>query len=436
MRNKLKFLIKNSLDKKVKTKWFKIVNILLLVLIVGIINLNSIIKSFGGDFDEKSYIYVNGDDVSYEIFKTNFDSYIASAGVSNYEVKKVDDIEEIKIAIKEDKNDNVIVDITNNNHLITGDIISYETIDTITYQVIEASLTSAKTTIYLASSDLTNEEKEALLMPISINRVFLSDSIDEYAEAKETLGSILIPLFIVPFFMLIILLVQNIGADINEEKSTRGMEIIISSVPPRTHFFSKIIGSSLFVTIQGLLFFVYAGIGLLIKNITGGETSSTVSSSISGIMDVLKSYGVMDNLIPAIIIIVLLFLISFVAYSLMAGILASMTTSIEDYQQLQSPIMIICVLGYYLAIMASVFEGSIFIKVASFLPFISTMLAPIMFILGQISLMELFISFLIMGGTVFILFRYGLRIYKIGILNYSSKDLWKKMFKSIKTKEV
>lgn len=436
MRNKLKFLIKNSLDKKVKTKWFKIVNILLLVLIVGIINLNSIIKSFGGDFDEKSYIYVNGDDVSYEIFKTNFDSYIASAGVSNYEVKKVDDIEEIKIAIKEDKNDNVIVDITNNNHLITGDIISYETIDTITYQVIEASLTSAKTTIYLASSDLTNEEKEALLMPISINRVFLSDSIDEYTEAKETLGSILIPLFIVPFFMLIILLVQNIGADINEEKSTRGMEIIISSVPPRTHFFSKIIGSSLFVTIQGLLFFVYAGIGLLIKNITGGETSSTVSSSISGIMDVLKSYGVMDNLIPAIIIIVLLFLISFVAYSLMAGILASMTTSIEDYQQLQSPIMIICVLGYYLAIMASVFEGSIFIKVASFLPFISTMLAPIMFILGQISLMELFISFLIMGGTVFILFRYGLRIYKIGILNYSSKDLWKKMFKSIKTKEV
>jgi hypothetical protein len=56
MRSKIKYLIKACLDKKIKTKWFKITNVILIVLIVGIINLNSIVKYFGGDFDKTNTI--------------------------------------------------------------------------------------------------------------------------------------------------------------------------------------------------------------------------------------------------------------------------------------------------------------------------------------------------------------------------------------------
>ena len=45
--------------------------------------------------------------------------------------------------------------------------------------------------------------------------------------------------FILPFCMLIVLLVQLIGGEINEEKTTRSMEVIISNVPPKVHFFSQ-----------------------------------------------------------------------------------------------------------------------------------------------------------------------------------------------------
>jgi ABC-2 type transport system permease protein len=130
--------------------------------------------------------------------------------------------------------------------------------------------------------------------------------------------------------MLIIMLIQFIGADINEEKTTRGMEIIISSVPPKVHFFSKIIGSTLFVLLQGGLFLVYFGTGLLVKRALGGSYSAGTSETLHNVIEVIKSYGVLDNIVPAIIVIVLLFLVSFIAYSLLAGILASMTTSIED----------------------------------------------------------------------------------------------------------
>ena len=44
MRNKLGFLIGISLKKKVKSKWFLIANIVIALLVVGIINIDSIIK--------------------------------------------------------------------------------------------------------------------------------------------------------------------------------------------------------------------------------------------------------------------------------------------------------------------------------------------------------------------------------------------------------
>ena len=48
------------------------------------------------------------------------------------------------------------------------------------------------------------------------------------------------PSLILPFFMLTIFLVQMIGAEVNDEKTTRGMEIIISNVSPKTHFLQKL----------------------------------------------------------------------------------------------------------------------------------------------------------------------------------------------------
>lgn len=111
-----------------------------------------------------------------------------------------------------------------------------------------------------------------------------------------------------------------------------------------------------------------------------------------------------------------------------------MTTSTEDFQQLQTPLMIILMLGYYIGIMASAFKGSLFIKVISYIPFLSSMVAPITYILGETSLVDLGISALVLFISCIVLFKYGIRVYKVGILNYSSKDLWKKVFKSLKVK--
>ena len=94
-------------------------------------------------------------------------------------------------------------------------------------------------------------------------------------------------------------------------------------------------------------------------------------------------------------------------------------------------ISIIFGIGFYLAMSANLFEGSIFIRVVSYIPLISAILSPSLLILGQIGIVDIIISIALMIVTIFVLIKYGLRIYKVGILNYSSSGLWKKMFKAL-----
>ena len=90
-----------------------------------------------------------------------------------------------------------------------------------------------------------------------------------------------------------------------------------------------------------------------------------------------------------------------------------MTTSIEDYQQLQTPLMLIMMVGYYVALMAAVFEGSLFIKIMAYIPMISFLVAPSIYLLGQMSILGLIVSTLISSVFLIFIYKTGLKIYTI-----------------------
>ena len=109
-----------------------------------------------------------------------------------------------------------------------------------------------------------------------------------------------------------------------------------------------------------------------------------------------------------------------------------MTTNTEDFQQLQTPIMLISLLGYYLAIIAGGFKGSLIINILGYVPFISAILSPSLLVMGEFTVIDVLISMGLMIIVIYLLIKYGLKIYKVGILNYSSDKLWRKMFKALK----
>ena len=103
MKNKLKFLTKQSLDKKIKTKWFKGVNILLLVLFVLIMNIDRVIAVFGGDFENQITVYVKDEVNIYESFAPVFEEVASSLGeAKNFKLEETEEnIESLKNSLEE-----------------------------------------------------------------------------------------------------------------------------------------------------------------------------------------------------------------------------------------------------------------------------------------------------------------------------------------------
>ena len=436
MRNKLNFLVGISLKRKIKSKWFLVANIIIALVVIALINIDAIIGFFGGDFNNKQTIYIIDNANVYTNFKENL---IASTSAldngTDYEILKSDkSLEELKKIYDNESEKAWIIEFNNDpTDVLKTTLISKDFIETVDYQLVYNAINNTKTMKAIEELQLSSEEINKLYSQATVERVIIDESKDAAAETSETLLTSIFPILIMPFFILTIFLVQMIGSEVNDEKTTKSMEIIISSVSPVKHFFSKVIAGNLFILIQGALLVLFVIIGLLLRKYTGSyQAMSGIDAS-----EIVKSFeltGLVPKLIYIIPILLILMFLTFIAYSLLAGILASMTTNTEDFQQLQTPIMLISLAGYYLALMTNLFKGSLFIKIVSYFPFISAILSPSLLITGDITVIDFIISCIIMVGVIFLLIRYGLRIYKVGILNYSSKDLWKKMVKALKEK--
>ena len=431
MKNKLMFLIKNSLNKKYKSKWFLVVNILILIAIIALVNIDSIIHYFGGDFNDNTEFLIIDKVNIYNAFKDTYNETSKSLGLNNKTTFTLysKDPSKAKEEIKEHKK--ILIEIVpDNDNYFHAKITSKKNVDTITYTLITNSLNNIKTQVALSEHNITPE------MYININKgINIETKTLEKDDSNELIGSVVVPILLMPIFFLSVYLVQLIGAEINEEKSTKSMEIILTNVSPKTHFMSKVIASNIFILSEGLLLLIYGGIGLIVRYITNGNLMGEAGNSIKEVISSINYQGILNNLYISLPLTLILLVLTLLAYSLVGGILASITTNSEDYQQLQTPIVLISLAGFYLSMMVSYFKGSIFIKVMSYIPFISSLLSPSLYMMGEIGIIDMLISLLLVSIVIYLLLKYGMRIYKTGILDYSGTRQWQKIFKSVREKK-
>ena len=440
MKNKLMFLIGEGIKRKVNTKTFKIVNIILILALPILINIDTIIKFFGGDFDTATEVYINDETNNlYDTFITTFEQTESfTISQTDIEFKKLEESkEDLENDIKEDESKNIILTIkSDEENILTAELTAYDEIDSGLEQRILNTLNTIRMNIAIQQSNISAEELANIYKSVEISKVMLNTEYDEAAENIKTFSYTLIPIFIIPFFLIVIFVIQMIGAEINEEKTSKSMEIIISSVSPKTHFISKMVTVNAFVLLQSILMLIYGAIGLIVRSkINGTGIIESFGINLNQVGEMISTSSLLQEVILALPLIIILLVLSIIAYSLLAGILASMTTSIEDYQQLQTPMMILIMVGYYLALMASGFENATFITVFSIIPFISALLAPVLLIMGQIGITEIIISIVLLIIVIGLFFKYGIRVYKVGILNYSTSKLWAKLFKAMRQKD-
>lgn len=426
MLRKFFYLVKISFNKKLKSKWFIAVNVILAIAMFALFNLNSIITFFGGDFDKSLEILVcDKTNISYDYLKNNLTNLANNLDEDKLVIKQVTENK------KELKDDEILITLNIDDKLLSASVTSEKKIDQDIYQLIYQSLNSTKQQVLVEKLNLDSNTLAMLSNSIDINRIVLSDKKTQ-DENTSIIMSTVFPSLILPFFMLIVFLVQMVGGEICEEKTTKSMEIIISNVSPKTYLLSKIVANNLFVLLQGILFFLY---GLVSYFISSRNGSLNIPSEITNIWDGLVATGLLKNIISFIPFLLVLILLSFLAYSLLAGILASMTTNIEDFQQLQAPIVFILLAGYYLSIMAGMFQGSAFLKVASYIPLISCLLSPTLFVMGEVTMVDVTISIVLLIVFLYLIVNYGMKVYKVGILNYSNEKVWTRFVKAFRKED-
>jgi ABC-2 type transport system permease protein len=413
---KFKYLVKYGLNKRVGRKAFLISNIVIAILLILIVNIPTIIQLFSKDEEVPTNMYIQ------IINETSANSLIVdlqnelNKPFNNYEFYQlsaldVNDFDEEAFWLDSDVS--VLIHFS-------GDINS-PTVRIYSKQTQLNALLQNQIELLIINYQINNFERP------NFNFVLAPDYED---PNKGMMISSITSLLILPMFILITMATQFVGVEVIEEKSTKAIETIISSVPAKIHFLSKITASILFVIIQGALVFIYG----LLANVIGGATQSLGGIELpQGSENLLKSLAELLPNWPLIITFTLLFMVVGTLFFLVfSALFASLAVTQEDYQQFQSPLMLTMVAGFYITIFAPMANGDGFMKVMSFVPLFAPFVSPVAYASGILSLLEVIIA--LVGLILFLILSIYViaPIYKVSILSYDQSKFFKRIKQSLK----
>lgn len=241
-------------------------------------------------------------------------------------------------------------------------------------------------------------------------------------EVKDNLQNPgnMIALFATIFVMYFVLIFysQIIMNDIAVEKGSKMLEFIFSSVKAGTYLAGKIFGIILSMLVH---FGIYVILGLLafaIAKATGfyDKFINMVGINIGKILQGLN--------LPLIGQIVLFMVLGIIIYIILSAMLGSLVQKQEDAGKMATPIMLIIMFAYFVSISFVGSEPNIFIKILSYVPFVSTFFMPMRLIYENASLMQGAISLVILGLGIIVMYIIAAKVYKKNILNYSSNKLF------------
>ncbi len=407
---KFKFLVKYGLLKRVGRKSFMIANIIIAILLIAIINLPSIIALFGSD-EEITDIQIQLVNETTKAELSDDLELIFNAGLP----ATLYFVTEINPASFDDETfwQDPEVDIV---FVFSGDI------DRPNIEIYSKYPEWNGGFMNQIELLIINYQLGGTYQRPVFNTILAPDYEDP--EHGAIIGSIS-SLLILPLFILVTMATQFVGVDIIEEKSTKAIETIIASVPANTHFLSKIVSAILFVAIQGVLIMLYSFIATLVAKLfsTNSELNLPVgqTSLLDYLAEILPNWPVLLLMTGFLIIIGTLF------YLVIAALFASMAVTQEDYQQFQSPLMLILLGGFYIGIFAPMMSGDGFIRIMSFVPLFTPILAPVALAGGYLAIWEGVIAIVVMTIFMLLAIYFVAPVYKVAILNYDQTKFFKRI---------
>lgn len=285
------------------------------------------------------------------------------------------------------------------------------------------ALQQVKNDAVIKEVGMTEEQKQQLSTPASLvtQKVSFTDEVGK-TEDEQGMAIALTYVMIILLFMAVMISGQLIATEITAEKSSRVMEIIVTSVSPLKQMWGKILGT-FFVAMLQLIIFV----GALVINLMMPQNK-----------DSLDKFGVdLSVLSPTLIIYAVFFyLAGFFLYATLFAAVGSIVSRTEDLGQALLPITMLSVVGFYIAIFGLNAPDSTLILVCQYIPFFSPFLMFLRIGLTEPAWWEIVLSIGILFASILFIGWLAAKIYRVGVLMYGKRPSIKEIIKAMRAYKV
>ncbi|MCM3586051.1 ABC transporter permease [Mesobacillus maritimus] len=395
---------------KLKTKSFIITTIITGLIIVGVTNIPRIIEFFDKEGEVEKIAVI---DNSAQLL----DPLQAQLKGINQEIELTaftDSFEEAEKQVEAGDYTGVLELSMTKEQLPSASYKSMSMADSVVVTDLQAALQQVKTVMASAQLNLTQDQLNQLYEPVPFERSALEENAKTEEELNQARGLVYVMLFIIYFA--VIMYASMIATEVATEKSSRVMEILISSVSPIKQMFAKILGVGL-LSLTQLAVFLIAGYFSIQQNLESMQ---------GGFFDF---FGFTNIPASTIIYGVIFFILGYFLYATLAAFLGSLVSRIEDVQQMITPMTLLVVAGFMIAMFGLGQPEVGFITATSFIPFFTPMIMFLRVGMLNIPFWEVGLSIGLLVATIILLAVFGARVYKGGVLMYGKSN----SFKDIKT---
>ena len=242
-------------------------------------------------------------------------------------------------------------------------------------------------------------EQEAL----EVSAVSTSVTIESTASSFEQ-SFIFSYAMLMMLYMCIMLYGQLVAMSVVTEKSSRMMELLITSTRPTTLIFGKVLGTGLAGLTQFALV-IAAAFGFYALNAQYWADSPLM-------------IGFFSTSPEQIVYAFIFFITGYFLYAFLYAAFSSLVSRVEELNTVTMPVTLLSVTAFMISIQGMTDPSSTLMKVASFIPFFAPMAMFMRISSGVVPFIEILISIILLLGTVYLTAWFGARIYRMGVLMY------------------
>lgn len=401
--NKFWIVLSHTYLTRIKSKSFIITTALFLVAIIALGNIDQIIQLFDRDQQADQVAVIDETNQLYQELVAYNEQGEYSFELVEYQGTPAEAEEDILAGDLE----GVLHIQTDQDNYFAANYHTDQLINQTIQQQLMSDLQQLKVALATADQGIDQTVLEEIYQPVSFETIAVELTDGTTARSEEEIG-VARGLVYVMLFILYFAVIQYgnmIAMDVANEKSSRVMEILISSSSPIGQMFAKILGIALLGLTQILLFL---GAGFYIIESRQGDF----------VGEFFEVFGFSDVPLSTYIYAVVFFLLGYLLYATLSAMLGSLVTRMEDVSQMMLPMMLLIIGAFMISMFGINMPEAGIVTVSSYIPFFSPLVMFLRVGLLEVPVWEVSLSIGLLVLTIVVLAVIGARVYRGGVLMY------------------